>query len=65
MDPPDWEGFLPPYFRYADSFGLTAKPEETNARFLLPRDVGPRDYTPPIRPDDYNSEPTPNEDWLR
>lgn len=65
QDPPDWEGYLPPYFRYAVSFGLTAKPEETNARFLLPRDVGPRDYTPPIRPDDYNPEPTPNQDWLR
>lgn len=36
--PKDWDYTKPPYYRYAVSYGLTKRPEETLKNFLLPRE---------------------------
>lgn len=41
-EPRDWNPDYPPYFRFAVSFGLTRKPEETNKTYILPKDCKKR-----------------------
>lgn len=63
-EPIGWDVSKPPYFRYAVSFGLTKKPEETNKNFILPKDCKIRSLTTKIR---NNFEPDivyPTSDWL-
>jgi len=63
-EPIDWDSNLPPYFRYAVSFGLTKKPEETLSRYKLPKDCKKRDMSPKIRVCDEPDEIIPDQNWL-
>lgn len=44
-EPRDWTPSYPPYFRFAVSFGLTRKPEETSKTYILPKDCKKRTTT--------------------
>ena len=63
-EPLDWDSNLPPYFRYAVSFGLTKKPEETLMRYKLPKDCKTRDVSPKIKELNEPDEIIPDQNWL-
>ena len=63
-EPIDWDSNLPPYFRYAVSFGLTKKPEETLMRYKLPKDCKTRDVSPKIKELNEPDEIIPDQNWL-
>lgn len=65
QEPADWNSTKPPYFRYAVSFGLTKKPEETNQNYILPRDCPIRDDSVEIKPCSDADVLYPNSSWLR
>lgn len=63
-EPIDWDTTKPPYFRYAVSFGLTKKPEETLKSYLLPRDFSIPDRSIRIRTSKEPDVLYPNNSWL-
>jgi hypothetical protein len=63
-EPLNWNPGLPPYFRFAVSFGLTKKPEETLSRYVMPKDCKVRDFTPNTRPPKSPDDLYPTPEWL-
>jgi|GEM_PF-1190911 len=63
-EPVDWSGDMPPYTRFAVSFGLTKKPEETLGRYVMPKDCAIRDFTPDTRISTIPDELIPTREWL-
>lgn len=63
-EPLNWNPQLPPYSRFAVSFGLTKKPEETLSRYVMPKDCKVRDFTPDTRKSSIPDELIPTPEWL-
>lgn len=63
-EPIEWDAAKPPYFRYAVSFGLTKKPEETEKTYVLPRDCPVRNSSVKIRTSREPDVLYPSADWL-
>lgn len=63
-EPLNWSGDLPPYSRFAVSFGLTKKPEETLGRYVMPKDCAIRDFTPDTRVSTIPDVLIPTPEWL-
>lgn len=63
-EPVNWSEDMPPYTRFAVSFGLTKKPEETLGRYVMPKDCAIRDFSPDTRISTIPDVLIPTQEWL-